>query len=65
MEAEICLQPPRITVYTRASTYSYDLLNAVQMQMEIENESGGKQQSSISSFFRGKLNILNFDLLHC
>ena len=29
-----------------------DLLNAVQMQMAIENESGGKQQSSISSFAR-------------
>ena len=24
MEAEICLQPPRIKVYTRTSTYSYD-----------------------------------------
>ena len=55
MEAEICLQQARIKVYTSAFTYSYDCvicLNAVQMQMAIENESGGKQQSSISSFAR-------------
>ena len=65
MEAEICLQQARIKVYTSAFTYSYDCvicLNAVQMQMAIENESGGKQQSS-SLVLRGKLNILNFDLL--